>query len=151
MALTSVPAVASAAAPPALRLRDALPAAALLLVAYAVVPAFAPGYLIEAILLPFLALSLAGVGLNLVAADTVVLMDSWWAPAIEDQAVDRVHRLGQVRETKVWRLVMEDSVEERVLDVQARKRELVGLAFGDKADGKKARETRMADLAQLLG
>lgn len=62
MALISAPAVA----PPALRLRGALPVAALLLVAYGLAPAFAPDYLIEAILLPFLALSLAGVGLNLV-------------------------------------------------------------------------------------
>lgn len=66
MALISAPAVAPAVTPPALRLRDALPVAALLLVAYGLAPAFAPDYLIEAILLPFLALSLAGVGLNLV-------------------------------------------------------------------------------------
>lgn len=96
-------------------------------------------------------LGVCSVGLNLVSADTVVLADSWWAPAIEDQAVDRVHRLGQARPTTVWRLVMEGTVEERVLDIQAQKRVLVGKAFQEKARMKKSKETRMADLAKLLG
>ncbi|KAI1470954.1 SNF2 family N-terminal domain-containing protein [Daldinia caldariorum] len=94
-------------------------------------------------------LAASGVGLNLVAADTVILVDSWWAPAIEDQAIDRVHRLGQTRETTVWKLVMDDSVEERVLNIQARKRELVSLAFQDKA--REQKDTgRLDDVRQLL-
>ncbi|ROW09848.1 hypothetical protein VMCG_02613 [Cytospora schulzeri] len=95
-------------------------------------------------------LAVCSVGLNLVAADTVILADSWWAPAIEDQAVDRVHRLGQTRPTTVWRLVMEGSVEERVLDIQAEKRQLVGKAFQEKVKNKKTKETRMADIMKLL-
>lgn len=95
-------------------------------------------------------LAVCSVGLNLVAADTVILADSWWAPAIEDQAVDRVHRLGQTRPTTVWRLVMENTVEERVLGIQQEKRQLVGKAFQEKAKGKKTKETRMADIAKLL-
>jgi SWI/SNF-related matrix-associated actin-dependent regulator of chromatin subfamily A3 len=97
-------------------------------------------------------LSVCSVGLNLVAANTVILADSWWAPAIEDQAVDRVHRLGQTREVKVWRLVMEGTVEERVLDIQAEKRELVGKAFqdGEGAKGKKFQESRTSDIARVL-
>lgn len=96
-------------------------------------------------------LAVCGVGLNLVSADTVILSDSWWAPAIEDQAVDRVHRLGQTRETTVWRLVMENTVEERVLDIQKEKRELVSKAFSEQ-DGKrkKAKESRMGDVLKLL-
>ncbi|KAI1410851.1 SNF2 family N-terminal domain-containing protein [Hypoxylon sp. FL1857] len=94
-------------------------------------------------------LGASGVGLNLVAADTVILVDSWWAPAIEDQAIDRVHRLGQTRETTVWKLVMEDSVEERVLGIQAKKRELVNLAFHDTV--REQKETnRLDDVLQLL-
>ncbi|KAI1482385.1 SNF2 family N-terminal domain-containing protein [Daldinia eschscholtzii] len=94
-------------------------------------------------------LAASGVGLNLVAADTVILVDSWWAPAIEDQAIDRVHRLGQTRETTVWKLVMDDSVEERVLSIQARKRELVSVAFQDKA--REQKDTgRLDDVRQLL-
>ncbi|XXG98117.1 hypothetical protein Hte_004437 [Hypoxylon texense] len=94
-------------------------------------------------------LAASGVGLNLVAADTVILVDSWWAPAIEDQAIDRVHRLGQTRETTVWKLVMNDSVEERVLDIQAQKRELVNLAFQDKVREQKE-ASRLDDVLQLL-
>ncbi|KAF9881739.1 hypothetical protein CkaCkLH20_00885 [Colletotrichum karsti] len=96
-------------------------------------------------------LQVCSVGLNLVSADTVILADSWWAPAIEDQAVDRVHRLGQKRPTTVWRLVMEGTVEERVLDIQHEKRTLVGKAFQEKNKGKKSQVTRMADIQKLLG
>ncbi|CAN8102353.1 unnamed protein product [Discula destructiva] len=95
-------------------------------------------------------LAVCSVGLNLVAANTVILADSWWAPAIEDQAVDRCHRLGQTRETTVWRLVMEGTVEERVLGIQAEKRLLVGKAFQEKNKGQKTKETRMADVMRLL-
>ncbi|KAK3955460.1 SNF2 family N-terminal domain-containing protein [Pseudoneurospora amorphoporcata] len=96
-------------------------------------------------------LGVCSVGLNLVSANTVILADSWWAPAIEDQAVDRVHRLGQTRETQVYRLVMENTIEERVLDIQKEKRELVGKAFQEKQDKKKkVKETRMADIMKLL-
>ncbi|WPJ61512.1 hypothetical protein SMAC4_14176 [Sordaria macrospora] len=96
-------------------------------------------------------LGVCSVGLNLVSANTVILADSWWAPAIEDQAVDRVHRLGQTRETNVYRLVMENTIEERVLDIQKEKRELVGKAFQEKQDKKKkVKETRMADIMKLL-
>ncbi|KAI9167044.1 matrix-associated actin-dependent regulator [Paramyrothecium foliicola] len=96
-------------------------------------------------------LAVCSVGLNLVSADTVILSDSWWAPAIEDQAIDRVHRLGQTRETTVWRLVMEGSVEERVLDIQQEKRDLVNKAFQEKGGKKKkAKNTSMADVMKLL-
>jgi SWI/SNF-related matrix-associated actin-dependent regulator of chromatin subfamily A3 len=98
-------------------------------------------------------LSVCSVGLNLVAANQVILADSWWAPAIEDQAVDRVHRLGQKRKCTVMRLVMEESVEEEVLEVQSRKRKLMGQAFGEK-EGKnrrgEERRGRLRDIEQLL-
>jgi SWI/SNF-related matrix-associated actin-dependent regulator of chromatin subfamily A3 len=98
-------------------------------------------------------LAVCSVGLNLVAADTVILADSWWAPAIEDQAVDRVHRLGQTRTTTVWRLVVEDTIEEHVLEIQAAKRKLVGKAFQENG-GKRAEASavaRLADIKRLLG
>jgi len=95
-------------------------------------------------------LSVCSVGLNLVSADTVILADSWWAPAIEDQAVDRVHRLGQTRPCKVFRLVMEGSIEERVLDIQADKRKLVGQAFQEKTRRGKGQQTHMGDIMKLL-
>ncbi|KAL5003162.1 SNF2 family N-terminal domain-containing protein [Aspergillus recurvatus] len=96
-------------------------------------------------------LSVCSVGLNLVAANQAILADSWWAPAIEDQAVDRVYRLGQTRETTVWRLVMEDSIEDRVLAIQEQKRKLMLAAFREKASKKvDDRATRVADLEKLL-
>lgn len=98
-------------------------------------------------------LAVCSVGLNLVAANQVIMADSWWAPAIEDQAVDRVHRLGQKRETKVFRLVVDGSVEERVLGIQEDKRKLMGLAFAEKEGGKRKRSAGagVQDLMRLLG
>lgn len=95
-------------------------------------------------------LAVCSVGLNLVVANQVIMADSWWAPAIEDQAVDRVHRLGQTRETKVFRLVIEDSVEERVLGIQEEKRRLMGLAFAEKEGERKRKRGGLADLMTLL-
>ena len=98
-------------------------------------------------------LSVCSVGLNLVAANQVVLSDSWWAPAIEDQAVDRVHRLGQTRACKVIRLVVEDTIEDEVLAIQAKKRELAGMAFGEKAgqrDRKELRAGTLRDIERML-
>ena len=97
-------------------------------------------------------LAVCSVGLNLVAANQVILADSWWAPAIEDQAVDRVHRLGQKKPTTVWRLVMNDSIEDQVLNIQAEKRKLMMTAFQEKT-GKRMKEgstARMGDLERLL-
>jgi SWI/SNF-related matrix-associated actin-dependent regulator of chromatin subfamily A3 len=98
-------------------------------------------------------LAVCSVGLNLVAANQVILADSWWAPAIEDQAVDRVHRLGQKKETTVFRLVVKDSIEERVLEIQEEKRKLMQLAFAEKAGkrGKKREMGSVAQIARLLG
>ncbi|KAF2280728.1 uncharacterized protein EI97DRAFT_428835 [Westerdykella ornata] len=98
-------------------------------------------------------LAVASVGLNLTAANQVILADSWWAPAIEDQAVDRVYRLGQKRETRVFRVVVKGSVEERVLDVQGEKRALMGVAFAEKEGGvgKRKRGVGLGELERLLG
>ena len=65
-----------------------------------------------------------GLGLNLTAADHVFLLDPWWNPAVEDQAADRAHRLGQDRPVLVYHLVAEETVEERILALQAHKRAL---------------------------
>ncbi|KAI9849243.1 MAG: hypothetical protein M1837_004702 [Sclerophora amabilis] len=94
-------------------------------------------------------LAVCSVGLNLVAANQVILADSWWAPAIEDQAVDRVHRLGQTKPTTVFRLVMEGSIEERVLDIQAEKRKLMMNAFREKSSKRSGGRTTR-DIENLL-
>jgi superfamily II DNA or RNA helicase len=76
-------------------------------------------------------LKAGGTGLNLTAADHVFLLDPWWNPAAEDQAADRAHRIGQERPVFVYRLVAEDTVEERILALQESKRTLQQAALGE--------------------
>ena len=71
-----------------------------------------------------LSLKAGGTGLNLTSADTVIIYDPWWNPAAELQAADRSHRIGQTRPVSIGRMVMRNSIEERILRLQARKREL---------------------------
>jgi SNF2 family DNA or RNA helicase len=71
-----------------------------------------------------LSLKAGGHGLNLTAADYVFLLDPWWNPAVEAQAVDRAHRIGQDKRVFTYRLVARDTVEEKVLALQADKRRL---------------------------
>jgi SNF2 family DNA or RNA helicase len=73
-------------------------------------------------------LKAGGTGLNLTAADHVFLLDPWWNPAVEDQAADRAHRIGQERPVLVHRLVAESTVEERMLALQEKKRALAHAA-----------------------
>ncbi|MEG2005660.1 MAG: DEAD/DEAH box helicase, partial [Bilophila sp.] len=71
-----------------------------------------------------ISLKAGGQGLNLTAADYVIHLDPWWNPAVEDQASDRAHRMGQERPVTVYRLVIRDSVEERILKLHRSKRSL---------------------------
>jgi SNF2 family DNA or RNA helicase len=98
---------------------------------------------------PVLLISLkaGGTGLNLTSADHVFLCDPWWNPAVEDQAADRAHRIGQERPVMIYRLVAKDTVEERILELQARKRAIGDAALGDA--GAAASLTR-EDLLALL-
>jgi len=76
-------------------------------------------------------LKAGGTGLNLTAADHVFLLDPWWNPAVEDQAADRAHRIGQERPVMVYRLVAKDTVEERILALQEKKRAIADVALGE--------------------
>lgn len=80
-----------------------------------------------------ISLQAGGLGLNLTQADTVILYDPWWNPAAEAQAAARAHRIGQTAPVHVHKLVVRDTVEERILDLQARKRDLAErlVAAGD--------------------
>jgi superfamily II DNA or RNA helicase len=80
-----------------------------------------------------ISLKAGGTGLNLTAADHVFLCDPWWNPAVEDQAADRAHRIGQERPVMIYRMVAADTVEERILDLQQRKRAIGEAALGDAA------------------
>jgi superfamily II DNA or RNA helicase len=74
-------------------------------------------------------LKAGGTGINLTAADHVFLLDPWWNPAVEDQAADRAHRIGQLRPVTIYRIVASDTVEERIVALQARKRALAEAAL----------------------
>ena len=82
-----------------------------------------------------MSLKAGGVGLKLTAADHVYLLDPWWNPAVEDQAADRAHRIGQDKPVMVYRLVAKDTVEERILALQENKRRLSEAALGQGAGG----------------
>ena len=76
-----------------------------------------------------ISLKAGGVGLNLTAADTVIVFDPWWNPAVEEQAIDRAHRIGQDKSVFVYRLVAADTIEEKMDELKARKRALADSLF----------------------
>lgn len=69
-------------------------------------------------------LKTAGVGLNLVAANKVFLLDPWWNPAVEEQAIERVHRIGQKRPVEIIRFIMDRTIETRMLELNTQKKQL---------------------------
>ncbi|CAG8521499.1 4910_t:CDS:10 [Dentiscutata erythropus] len=99
-----------------------------------------------------ISLKCGSLGLNLTAADQCFIMDPWWNPSIEDQAVDRIYRLGQTRPVSIFRFVIENTIEDRVIELQEKKRSMVSQAFGEKIrkDASKRLEARLEDLRALL-
>ncbi|TVT68047.1 MAG: DEAD/DEAH box helicase [Denitromonas halophila] len=95
-----------------------------------------------------ISLKAGGVGLNLTAADTVIHYDPWWNPAAENQATDRAHRIGQDKPVFVYKLVVEGSIEEKILDLQARKAELADGVIN--ADGAALAKFDPVDLERLF-
>ncbi len=93
-------------------------------------------------------LKAGGLGLNLTAADYVFLLDPWWNPAVEAQAVDRAHRIGQTRQVFAYRLIARDTVEEKILELQQSKRDLAAAIIG--ADNSLIRTLGREDLELLL-
>jgi superfamily II DNA or RNA helicase len=77
-----------------------------------------------------ISLKAGGVGLNLTGADTVIHFDPWWNPAVEDQATDRAHRIGQTKVVTSYKLITRDTVEEKILTLQNRKRDLIRATIG---------------------
>ena len=94
-----------------------------------------------------ISLRAGGVGLNLTAADYVIHVDPWWNPAVEMQATDRTHRIGQTRPVMVYKMVVRDSVEEKILQLQERKRDLVSQLITPERGGLK---TLTRDDVELL-
>ena len=95
-----------------------------------------------------ISLKAGGLGLNLTAAEYVFLLDPWWNPAVEAQAIDRAHRIGQTRRVFAYRLITKDTVEEKVLQLQETKRELADAIIN--ADNSLIRTLERKDLELLL-
>ena len=71
-----------------------------------------------------ISLKAGGVGLNLVEADTIIHYDPWWNPAVENQATDRVYRIGQDKPVFVYKLIVENSIEQKILELQKKKKQI---------------------------
>jgi SNF2 family DNA or RNA helicase len=94
-----------------------------------------------------ISLKAGGTGLNLTAADYVIHMDPWWNPAVEDQASDRAHRIGQYRPVTIYRLVAKHTIEEKIVQLHHSKRDLAdSLLEGADMSGK----TSTDDLLRLI-
>ncbi len=95
-----------------------------------------------------ISLKAGGSGLNLTAADYVVHMDPWWNPAVEDQASDRVHRMGQKRPVTIYRLVTKDTIEDKIVDLHQHKRDLANSLL---KDGDVSGKMSVKEMLELLG
>jgi non-specific serine/threonine protein kinase len=80
-----------------------------------------------------ISLKAGGVGLNLTAADYVYIVDPWWNPAVEQQAIDRTHRIGQTKNIFAYRMICRDTIEDKILQLQERKRSLARDLIADDA------------------
>ena len=95
-----------------------------------------------------ISLKAGGLGLNLTAAGYVFLLDPWWNPAVEAQAIDRTHRIGQTQPVFAYRMIARDTVEEKLLEMQSAKRDLADAILG--GEGQSLRDLTADDLRLLL-
>lgn len=95
-----------------------------------------------------ISLKAGGSGLNLTAADTVIHFDPWWNPAVEDQATDRAHRIGQKKVVSVYRLIAAGTIEEKILQLKQKKKDLVASVLEEDHGG--AKQLTKADLEDLF-
>ena len=95
-----------------------------------------------------ISLKAGGLGLNLTAADYVFLLDPWWNPAVEAQAIDRTHRIGQTKAVFAYRLIARDTVEEKVLELQRNKRDLAAAVINE--DNSLIRDLKREDFEILF-
>ena len=97
-----------------------------------------------------ISLKAGGTGLNLTAADTVIHFDPWWNPAVEQQASDRAHRIGQSKVVTVYKLIAAGTIEEKITQLKQKKRELVASVLSEDAGGtKKLTKQDLEDLFSI--
>ncbi len=97
-----------------------------------------------------ISLKAGGLGLNLTAAEYVFLLDPWWNPAVEAQAIDRAHRVGQTKTVFAYRMICRDTVEEKILELQKQKRELADAILAGDTKGSFLKDMSVDDLELLL-
>jgi SNF2 family DNA or RNA helicase len=95
-----------------------------------------------------ISLKAGGVGLNLTAADTVVHFDPWWNPAVEAQATDRAHRIGQKKVVTAYKLITRGTIEEKILSLQQKKRQVIDATV--ESEEPLMQGLTMAELQELL-
>ncbi|WOH06344.1 hypothetical protein DCAR_0625770 [Daucus carota subsp. sativus] len=95
-------------------------------------------------------LKASGTGINLMVASRVYLLEPWWNPAVEKQAMDRVHRIGQTKEVRVVRIIARNSIEERILELQEKKKRMASEAFERKGGPRDQREIKIEDIRTLI-
>ena len=103
----------------------------------------------ESIKVYLISLKAGGTGLNLVGADTVIHLDPWWNVSAENQATDRAHRIGQIRNVEVIKLVSSDSIEERVIELQNIKKDIINELINN--DEKSITSITIDDIKFILG
>ena len=96
-----------------------------------------------------ISLKAGGTGLNLTAADVVIHFDPWWNLAVQNQATDRAHRIGQKQVVNVYKLIARDTIEENIMRLQERKRELADQVLGGSGLGKASFSRE--ELLEILG
>jgi len=95
-----------------------------------------------------ISLMAGSVGLNLVSANNVILVDPWWNPAVEEQAVERLHRIGQVKDVNIYKFISINTVEEKMLEVQERKKDLRNRLFD--CDKNKIKRDNLEDFKNIF-
>jgi SNF2 family DNA or RNA helicase len=95
-----------------------------------------------------ISLKAGGTGLNLTGADTVILYDLWWNPAVEEQAAGRAHRIGQTKNVEVWRMIARGTIEERIHQLQSEKKELFEAVIT--GDNRQSNALSEEDLREIL-
>ena len=96
-----------------------------------------------------ISLKAGGVGLNLTAADVVIHYDPWWNPAVENQATDRAHRIGQSKPVFVYKFITKDTLEEKILELQAKKASIAEAIF-DPENQRSAAQITQEDVSALF-
>ena len=97
-----------------------------------------------------ISLKAGGLGLNLTAADYVFLLDPWWNPAVEAQAIDRAHRVGQTKTVFAYRMICRDTVEEKIAELQKKKRDLADAILDGADQSSILKDLSVEDLELLL-